>query len=273
MRIDYTHLTESQWKIANYIERHLEEVLLSTEQEIANKLGISIATVSRFWKAIGYQNLKAFKHDMKEELAVSPAGKIRNTGNNLSGGTFYLSVEKGVGLLQETMDHQNPKVFERSIDALMEANRIFILALGPAKGLAELLNYRMARYGKKIHLIQQHGHELFEEMIHFKKEDIIIIFAFTRLLPEAKVLLQYQREKHFQSILITDQLAARFSSSATYTLFASRGEANEFHSMLGPTILIENMILSLGLREKEENIKRLEKLAELRKKFSVDLPR
>lgn len=273
MRIDYTHLTESQWKIANYIERHMQEVLLSTEQDIAHNIGVSIATVSRFWKAIGYKNLKAFKEVMKEELSVSPAGKIRNISKESEGDNFYLSVEKGVGLLQETIDHQKTKVFEQSIDALMEANRIYILALGPAKGLAELLNYRMARFGKEIHIFQRHGHELFEEMIHLKKEDVIIIFAFTRLLPEAKVMLQYQREKHFKTILITDQLAARFSSSATYTLFASRGEANEFHSMLGPTMLLENMILSLGLREKKANINRLEKLTELRKKFSVDLPR
>lgn len=273
LKINYSNLTDSQWKIANYMERHFQEVLLSTEQEIAEKVGVSIATVSRFWKAIGYQNLKSFKEKSRKDLSVSPAGKIRNIHQKSNNGHFYLTVEKGVGLLQETVDHQDPVVFEKAIDTLFQAKRIYILALGPAKGLAELLAYRMARYGLEIQLFQKQGHELFEEMVHLTNEDVIIIFAFNRLLPEAKVLLGYQLEKRYRSILITDQLAAHFSSSATCTLYASRGEANEFHSMLGPTLLIENMIMSLGLKEKEKNIQRLEGLVELRKKYAEDLPR
>ncbi|KAB8138916.1 MurR/RpiR family transcriptional regulator [Gracilibacillus oryzae] len=266
-------LTESQIKIADYIQKHLQQVLLSTEKEIAKEVGVSIATVSRFWQAVGYDSLKGFKHAMRKEMAVSPADKMKNVKKKGSKQNLYLTIEKSVALLQETIDHIDSHKFSQAIDILHRASNIYVLAQGPSKGLGELLVYRVRRYGKSIQLFKNQGNELFEEMIHLQKSDVLILFGFSRLLPEAKVLLKYQREIHYQSILITDQLVTDYSSSATVTLFASRGEANEFHSMVAPTLILENLIVALGMHEETENIQRLEQLANIRKYFSKELPR
>ncbi|MGP4038449.1 MurR/RpiR family transcriptional regulator [Gracilibacillus sp. D59] len=263
-------LTPSQMKIANYVSKHLQQVLLSTEKEIAQEVGVSIATVSRFWSEIGYQNLKDFKRQMKKKLEVSPAGKIKRVPTQPS---HYLTLEKSLSLLQETFENLDMLRFQQSLDLLYRANNVYIFASGPSKGLGELLVYRMRRFGISVHLLEHQGNELLEELIHFKRGDVIIVFAFGRLLPEARVILDYQREIHFQTIMITDQLVANFTSLSTITLFASRGDANEFHSMVAPTILVENLILGLSVKEHDTNIQRLEHLSSLRKKYDKDLPR
>ncbi|QGH35825.1 SIS domain-containing protein [Gracilibacillus salitolerans] len=268
--IEKEQLTPSQMKIANYISKHLQQVLLSTETEIAHEVGVSIATVSRFWSIIGYQNLKDFKKQMKKKLEVSPAGKIKRVPAHPS---YYLTLEKSLSLLQETFDNMDQTRFQQALDLLNRAKHVYIFASGPSKGLGALLVYRMRRFGISVHLIEHHGNELLEELIHFKSEDVIIVFAFGRLLPEAKVILDYQREVHFQTIMITDQLVADFTSLSTITLFASRGDANEFHSMVAPTILVENLILGLSVKEHDTNIQRLEHLSKLRKKYDKELPR
>lgn len=268
--IEKDRLTPSQMKIANYISKHLQQVLLSTEKEIAQEVGVSIATVSRFWSMIGYHNLKDFKQQMKKKLEVSPAGKIKRVPKQPS---HYLTLEKSLSLLQETFDNMDQARFQQALDLLYRANHVYIFASGPSKGLGELLVYRMKRFGISIHLIEHQGNELLEELIHFKQGDVVIIFAFGRLLPEARVILDYQREIHFQTIMITDQLVADFTSLSTINLFASRGDANEFHSMVAPTILVENLILGLSLRDHTNNIERLEHLSRLRKKYDKELPR
>ncbi|SFL42949.1 transcriptional regulator, RpiR family [Gracilibacillus orientalis] len=268
--IEKERLTPNQIKIANYISKHLQQVLLSTEQEIAQEVGVSIATVSRFWSMIGYHNLKDFKKQMKKTLEVSPAGKIKRVPTHPS---HYLTLEKSLSLLQETFDNLDQSRFQQSLDMLYRAQHVYIFASGPSKGLGELLHYRMRRFGIFVQLIEHQGNELLEELIHFQREDVVIVFAFGRLLPEAKVILDYQRKIHFQTIMITDQLVADFTSMSTITLFASRGDANEFHSMVAPTILVENLILGLSVKEHADNIKRLEHLSHLRKKYDKELPR
>ncbi|UOQ46691.1 MurR/RpiR family transcriptional regulator [Gracilibacillus caseinilyticus] len=273
LQVDKANLTQNQIKIANYISKHLQQVLLSTEKEIASEIGISIASVSRFWPVIGYQNLKAFKQQMKKELEVSPARKIRGIQPNPAQQKTYLTMEKSISLLQETFDNLHPAKFQQAIDCLFRAKKVYVLATGPSKGLGELFVYRIKRFGITIQLIEHHGNEILEDLLHLTNQDVVVLFAFGRLLPEEKIVLEYQRDIHYQTIMITDQLIADFTSLATITLFASRGDTNEFHSMVAPTLLIENMILGLSMKEKEQNIERLERLSALRKKYEKDLPR
>ena len=47
-----------------------------TEQDIADELHISIASVSRFWKAVGYKNLKDFKISIVENHNISPESEM-----------------------------------------------------------------------------------------------------------------------------------------------------------------------------------------------------
>ncbi|SHM51399.1 transcriptional regulator, RpiR family [Gracilibacillus kekensis] len=271
--IDQQNLTQSQTKLANYITKHLHQVLLSTEKEIAYEVGVSIATVSRFWSVIGFHNLKEFKQHMKKELEVSPARKIKRVEDKKSDHTNYLSIEKSIGLLQETFENIDSQRFNQALDMIYRAKKVYVFANGPSKGLGELLIYRMKRLGIPIQLIAHHGNEIFEEIIHFKREDIVLLFAFGRLLPEAKVILDYQRDIHYRTVMITDQLIADFTSLASISLFASRGEPHEFHSMLAPTLLIENIILGLSLKDQSSHIQRLEQLTTLRKKYYKELPR
>ncbi|MNW13603.1 hypothetical protein D3C71_2116040 [compost metagenome] len=47
----------------------------------------------------------------------------------------------------------------------------------------------------------------------------------------------------------------------------------EFHSMVTPLLLIEQIILSIGLLNKEKVLSKLEYLGELRAKYADKLPR
>ncbi len=40
---------------------------------------MSNATISRFWKTIGYENFKSFKAAIKEKEQVSPKSKLKNS--------------------------------------------------------------------------------------------------------------------------------------------------------------------------------------------------
>lgn len=76
------------------------------------------------------------------------------------------------------------------------------------------------------------------------------MFGFVQLLPETEVILDYAREAGYVVILITDRLVFPRSYDADIVLYAGRGEVWEFHSMVGPTYIIENLILGVGLLSK-----------------------
>ncbi|MDQ0230851.1 MurR/RpiR family transcriptional regulator [Metabacillus malikii] len=267
-------LSPNQFKLADFIQKNIEFVLLSTEQEISNKLDMSIASVSRFWRSVGYKNFKEFKLQVKEQIETSPAGKMENIMRQVEGGELqHHTLSISINHLNKTLQYFSAQEFKQVIHTLTTSKRIFLYCPGPSRGLGELMSYRMSRYGMSIKLIENNGSEILEELLHIQKEDVVVIFGFIRLLPEAKVLLQQSKAVGFKTILLTDQLVSNFTDLADSVLFTSRGELQEFHSMVAPTYMVENIIIATGMENKTMNIKKLEELSDLRKKYSSELPR
>lgn len=267
-------LSPSQLKIAEYIQRHTQEVLVSTEKEIADAIGISTASVSRFWKAVGYENLKEFKLKTKDQLKVSPAGKFKKAMEQVGDEAEQSKLlQQATTNLQETIDHLSTTEFTEAVNAMTAADTIYIYCPGPSEGLAELLQYRLNRFGVTIRKMKSSGREVLEDMINIKQTDIILMFGFIRMLPEARVILNEASERGIPTVLITDQLISDYTGKPTHTLFASRGEVHDFHSMIAPLFIVESLIIAIGMKNEETSLKQLGTISELRKKYMSELPR
>ncbi|MBW4081329.1 MurR/RpiR family transcriptional regulator [Paenibacillus sp. S150] len=260
--------------IADFIQKNEQRALYMTEQEIAGELGLSIASVSRFWKAAGYKHAKEFKARLRFRFESAPSVKMRDAMQAASGSPLpQMLLEVASHHLAETRRYLNGLQLEQAVEALSGARHIYIYSPGPCAGLAELMAYRMARFGLTIRRMAPSGHELLEALMHAGTKDVVLIFGFVQLLPETEVILDHAREAGYLVILITDRLVYPRSQDADIVLYAGRGEVWEFHSMVGPTYIIENLILGVGLLHKDSSLRKLDKLQQLRSRYGGKLPR
>lgn len=260
--------------IADFIQKNEQRALYMTEQEIADELGLSIASVSRFWKAAGYKHAKEFKARLRFRFESTPSVKMRDAMQASSGSSLpQMLLAVTSHHLAETSRYLNEALLERAVEALSGARQIYIYSPGPCAGLAELMAYRMARFGLTIKRMAPSGHELLESLMHAGPKDVVLVFGFVQLLPETEVILDHAREAGYLVILITDRLVYPRSEDADIVLYAGRGEVWEFHSMVGPTYIIENLILGVGLLHKDNSLSKLDKLQQLRARFGGKLPR
>ncbi|MEX3624507.1 MurR/RpiR family transcriptional regulator [Viridibacillus arvi] len=268
------NLTPNQKILADYIQKNMTSILYSTETEIADQLNLSNATVSRFWKTIGYRNFKDFKNNLKEHIEISPANKLENIMQQVETSDLQTQMLKlSTHHLEETLLHFSSENFQKAIDALVMSKKIYIYSPGPSEGLGKLIDFRLSRFGLSIHYMPKSGHEIFESLVHLTDQDVVLIFGFVKLHPETKVILDYSKEVGAKSIVMTDCLISDFNTTADIILFSSRGELWEFHSMIAPTFLIENLIIGVGKELKENSISKLEELNSLRSKYKDLLPR
>lgn len=267
-------LSPGHQKIADFIERHPEDMLFMTEQEIADRLGTSIATVSRFWRAVGYDNAKAFKIRLRTSEDTTPALKLNKTISRMDTDSLPVqSLEASVAHLQETLSHMKSGDLEQAAVLFSEARRVYVYAPGPSAGLAELLSFRLSRFGMTVVRLAGGGHELLETLMHMQKEDVVLLLCFTRLLPEAEVILDYAGNTGSEAVLVTDREDLLYGMGASISFYVSRGELGEFHSMVTPLLLMEQMVLAVGLKQKEQALAQLERLGELRSRYADRLPR
>ncbi|MCM3782247.1 MurR/RpiR family transcriptional regulator [Neobacillus mesonae] len=264
----------NQRLLADFIQRNEQRVLYMTEQEIADEVGISIASVSRFWKSVGYVNAKQFKAKLRFRLESAPAVKLEETMSKMGGLPLPQTLLNTVYQhLEETCKRLDLDLLKEASEAIRHARIIFVFAPGPCVSLAELFAFRMRRFGFQIQIMAPSGHELMETLMHAGSKDVLLIFGFVQLKPEIEVILDYAEEAGIQVILITDRLLYPRSNQADLVLYAGRGEVWEFHSMVGPVFVIENLILNVGISMNEESLDKLRHLQQLRTRYQSKLPR
>lgn len=269
------NMTPSEQKVAEYVERNSQSMLTLTEREIGDRLGLSVATVSRFWRAVGYKNIKDFKQQTTQKLSPSPSGKIETLLKETEKeGSIVGSFQKVMDHLELTMEHFSEEELMRAADLALDAKKIHIYAQGSSIGLQELLYFRLARYGLNLHKIENNGSEMLEDLLHIASEDLVIIFFFGRKsLPEEEAIFREAADRKFKVLVITDQLVSSVSTQADVTLYSSRGEPWEFHSMVAPTLILEMLVIAVGSNKKEDSLDKLKDLEALRRKYRKILPR
>lgn len=276
MKWDVTKLTPSQKRIADFIEKSGEHILYFSETELAQKLHVSNATISRFWKQIGYDKFKSFKTAIKENERVSPESKLKNSllqiqHQQLPIHEHLLTISQNQFV--NTLEALDRKQFAQAIDLMANCRKIYIHAPSSAEGIAVLMRNRLARFGLDIELLPKSGHDLFESLMHFQTEDVVFMFGFVEMSREASVLLDYAKKVKYKTIILTDLLISDFHEEGDFIFYTNRGELWEFHSMIAPTFLVETFILGIGQNLEQQSLRNLEKLSELRKMYKDQLPR
>ncbi|KPU42388.1 HTH-type transcriptional regulator MurR [Oxobacter pfennigii] len=267
-------MTGSQKKIADFISKNHARLAYLTEKEIAEELKISPATISRFWRTIGFSNSKEFKKYLKEKMTTTPANKLEDILNktgkgNLTEEIFHLASS----YLNETLLHLDTEQFKKAVSAITGARNIYVYGSGSCECLVDLFQFRLNRLGLDIKKIAKSGHEIFESLVNIDCQDVIVIFGFVNILPEVRVLLDFAGQKICTTLLITDLLVSEMIEKSNIVLYTARGELWEFHSMVAPIALLESLIVGVSRKNEKESLCKLDELHKLRKHYEEYIPK
>lgn len=259
--------SKSDHCIMDCLLRNENELQYISTEELATKLGISLSTISRFWRKIGFKNIKDFKKYLRENASLTPASKIsvtleqwNNDGFNLQdlAHQYYLHIEK-------TLKQVKPEVLEKAAERIISAPKVYIFAPDGSLGLAEILMYRLTRFGIEFIMLKG-GSAIYESMINLSRNDLVIMFSYSRLLSEIEILLRHSRIASYDTILFTDLMTSRHLDLAGTILYSYRGEPNEYHSMIPPLALIDLLILKIA-QIKENSLEKMKYLETIREMY------
>lgn len=261
------HLSKSDLKIMECLMRNQEELQYMTTEELAGSLKISASTISRFWPKIGFQNIKDFKKSLREHQLSTPSGRLSSALNKWNDSDFSLSklALQYNTYIEKTFSQLNPDTLTKAAQMIVSAKKIYFLAPDASVGLAAILQYRCRRLGLEFIPLKS-GSELYESMINFTSEDLILMFSYSRLLTEIQVLLKHSRIIHYKTILFTDLLTQKELPAADLTLYSYRGEPNEYHSMVTPMTVIDLLIMRIS-QLTESSVEKLKCLEGLRNQY------
>ena len=261
--------TTAERLIIDFVASCPAEFLVMSIQQLSARLQISDATVSRFARHAGFRDFKELKAAVAS-ATLGPAEKIQASLGSAESARSYLEEQRRN--IERTMEVLDEGAFCRAADALAAAGRVLILGKGAALACAELLRFRLARFGKEAVLLAP-GSELAEGLVRADAGTALVAFGFQRVPAEVEVALEHARAVGAISALVTGCHLAGSGARADVELLCHRGEPRGYHSMASVVALLDALVVAVAARMDGEALERLDLLKSLKRSHEGRLPR
>ena len=259
-------LTRAEQKILDYINTNTDAFLFSSIGQLAQRLGLSDATVSRFARHAGCADFKGLK-SLVVEQASGPAAKMAGTLSQDGAFSPAVWLERQQLYLQKTAQQLDQAEFDRAVEALVSARRIFLHGKNASSSLARMLAFRLRRLGLPVSLLPSGGSELLEGLLQAETQDLVVMFSFSKLSREGRIILEHSHAVGYRTLAFVSRTCIPPEEQADISLFAYRGEEKEYHSMAAPTALLDVLAVAVTSRLGQRGTDSLERLHQLKTSY------
>lgn len=204
LRKVYSSLRPTEKKVADYILKHHDKVLYCTITELSAYTDTSDATIIRFCRLLGYNGYQ----DLKIALAREVMLPSKNIHEDITpSDTFETAVKKvfqaNIQAISDTAEIVNVDTLKKSVDAIVNARRVYVYGVGTSGLAAQDLCYKLLRVG--IHAdfyVDSHMQSISTALL--EKDDVVIGISHSGSTKETVEVLTQAKEQGVKIICITN---------------------------------------------------------------------
>lgn len=267
----YNQLTKSEKRIANYLRKNQEESAFLAAGEIADRLGLSEATLVRFARNLGFNSYPSMRTVLQDNFRrrVTHSARLRSRLDDLreAGDIFDRLVVSEIDYMTQSLETVDRQALHQAVDMLRSRKRIFVFGVGPSISLVDLIDIRLGRFGWQVIPLTTAGREILEPLIRMTDQDLLFVICFFDISGTLKLILDYANEIHCPVIMLTDTLGSLVGDQADVVLSAKRGPVSEFHSLVVPMTIINTLLLAVAQEERTQVMENLDKLDQMRERL------
>lgn len=211
-------LPPQQRAIADYLLEHLQTVPFLSVPELAQRIGVSEATVVRFAQRIGYRGFSDLKMELVE-LLQNRLGGLDENGHGEPGDDVLESVaELETGNIRRTADGIDRGAFTAVADAVFRAEHTYTFGMGVSAHLADLAAYTLIQIGVRATALSTRYSSPCEQLVALRPSDLLIGLSFPPYSRQTLEMLDEARELGAATVVVCDRLTAPAATRARWAL-------------------------------------------------------
>ena len=273
MNTQHHKFSKGQKKLVSYITDNYDKAAFFTAAKLGETVGVSESTVVRFAIHLGYKGYPEFQKAL-EELVRNKLNSIqrmevtygRVPQSEILDTVLRADIEK-IKLTMENIDHN---AFELAVETILEAKSIYIVGIRSCAPLASFLGFYFNLLFDNVHLMHTNSSsELFEQMIHISKDDVIIGISFPRYSMRTLKALEFANNRNAKVITLTDSIHSPMNLYSSCNLIARSDMASIVDSLVAPLSVINALVVALCMRKQREVTATLEDLEKIWDEYQV----
>ncbi len=264
---NYTNLSKSHKKIAQYISDHYDTAAFITASKLGSFVGISESTVVRFAYELGFDGYPQFQNALQGLIKnkLTTVQRMEITSSKLEEKNILKSViQSDIEKLRDTLDSIDNDTFAATVEAISKAEYIYILGARTCSSIASFLGFYLNMISDNVKTIATNSaSETFEQIYRVCDKDVVIAISYPRYSVRTLNAVKYAANKGSTIIAITDCIESPITSYANHTLIAECDMTNFVDSLVAPLSLCNALIAALVVQHKETIAKTFSELEQI----------
>ena len=268
---DGPHLSPGQRRIAQYLIEHLTEASLLSITDLAERVGVSQPSVTRFAAAVGFSGYPALRERL-QTLALGALGPVAevNRGNELQA-----AVDAEIRNLEDLRrDLADPDQVIEVGRALSESTPLTVLGLRISASLAEYFTYAARRVHPDVRPVTRGGSVAYDALLQSREAGgtWVLAFSMPRHAQETLTALRVARGAGLKVALITDLALGPIADEADVTFATGTGSRLVFDSYAAPGVMAAALLQAMTDAGPERTQARLEEYEQVAEQHRFFLP-
>ncbi|WP_087723252.1 MurR/RpiR family transcriptional regulator [Pandoraea sp. PE-S2T-3] len=203
-------LTPAQQRMAAFVLDNTFRAATMRIDEFAAAVGVSLATVNRFARALGFDGYPQCRAAMVRgfEATLAPIESLRTSKAQMSASADIMaaSLAQAMENLDWTRRTLDASTCERAVDTILQARRIHVLGLGASGYLAGLLHHGLDPYCENVQAVVGAGGSTHaaRQLFKLREGDLVIALGFPRYVTDTITLCRRLRGRGVPLLVLTD---------------------------------------------------------------------
>ena len=246
--------SKGQKRIAEYIVNHYDKAAFMTASKLGDKVQVSESTVVRFAIALGYDGYPALQKALQEMIRnrLTAVQRVEMTGDMSESAVLGMVFKADMQNIRQTIEDLDEANFSRTVDALCEAERVYVVGVRSSAPLAQFLGYYMNFIRDNVMVITSGISDVLEQVARVGEKDVVLGISFPRYSRRTIEAMNYAKGKGATVVSLTDTPLSPLGEASDFCLTARSDMASFVDSLVAPLSMINALIVAMSLRHREE---------------------
>ncbi|MFJ6835940.1 MurR/RpiR family transcriptional regulator [Streptomyces sp. NPDC091209] len=257
---DGPRLSPGQRRIAQYLIEHITEAAFLSITDLAERVGVSQPSVTRFAAAVGFSGYPALRESL-QSIALSTLGSTPGTPAEVTSNELQAAVDAEIENLENLRrDFADPDQIIRVGRALSESAPLTVLGLRISVSLAEYFAYAARRIHPDVRVVTRGGSVAYDALLQSREAGgtWVLAFGMPRHAQETLTAMRVARSAGLRVALITDLGLGPLADEADITFATGTGSRLVFDSYAAPVVLSAALLQAMTDADPERTQARLE---------------
>ena len=252
----HDELSDRLQRIAVFAVEQPNEVALNTVSALASTIGVQPSSIVRFANAFGYEGFSEMQRVFRSRLVaeVSPGYRARFSAQTSKRRTvatdastlLMREIAGDTAALEELGRTIEPRLIQRAVDLVANAQTIYAVAQGRSFPVAHYLAYALGRLEMRAHLNDGVGGLTRIVGTMATSDDVLIAISFRDYSPDVVAVVDSAAKRGVPVIAVTDGPLSPIAGPAKISFEIRSDPSRAFRSLVAPIALAQTLVIALG---------------------------